>query len=351
MNFRLISKKTPDVISILSFVIFFILSCDSSESIQPLEQNKVDPFIQNKKIAKTINLGNALDAPNEGEWGVTLEAEYFQIIKSAGFSGVRLPVRWSHHTQANSPFTIDENFFKRVDWAVQNALDNDLAIVINIHHFEEIFSDPLAFKQKLLSLWEQIARHYKDYPDNIIFEMLNEPHQKLTSEIWNEFIAEGISLIRKIDNKRTLMIGPSNWNSINSLNTLEIPNDENLIITVHYYSPFEFTHQGASWVEDSDRWMGTTWDATNTQKELIDKDIAIVREWGIRNNRPIFIGEFGAYSKADFNSRFRWTEYMVQVMQKNEISWSYWEFCSGFGAWDQQTKKWNELLYALIQPN
>ena len=52
MNFRLISKKTPDVISILSFVIFFILSCDSSESIQPLEQNKVDPFIQNKKIAK-----------------------------------------------------------------------------------------------------------------------------------------------------------------------------------------------------------------------------------------------------------------------------------------------------------
>ena len=247
--------------------------------------------------------------------------------------------------------SIDENFFKRVDWAVQNALDNDLAIVINIHHFEEIFSDPLAFKQKLLSLWEQIARHFKDYPDDIIFEMLNEPHQKLTSEIWNEFIAEGISLIRKIDDERTLMIGPANWNSINSLNTLEIPNDENLIITVHYYSPFEFTHQGASWVEDSDRWMGTTWDATNTQKELIDKDIAIAKEWGIRNNRPIFIGEFGAYSKADFNSRFRWTEYMVQVMQKNEISWSYWEFCSGFGAWDQQTKKWNELLYALIQPN
>ena len=112
MNFRLISIKNPDVINILSFVIFFILSCDSTESIQSLEQNKVDPFIQNKKVAKTINLGNALDAPNEGEWGVTLEAEYFQIIKSAGFSGVRLPVRWSNHTQANSPFTIGENFFK-----------------------------------------------------------------------------------------------------------------------------------------------------------------------------------------------------------------------------------------------
>ena len=104
MNFRLISKKNSDIINILLYIVLFILSCDSTESIQPLEQKKVDPFIQNKKIAKTINLGNALDAPNEGEWGVTLEAEYFQIIKSAGFSGVRLPARWSNHTQANSPF-------------------------------------------------------------------------------------------------------------------------------------------------------------------------------------------------------------------------------------------------------
>ena len=119
MNYRLISKKNSDVINILLFIVLFILSCDSTESIRPLEQKKVDPFIQNKKIAKTINLGNALDAPNEGEWGVTLEAEYFQIIKSAGFSGVRLPIRWSNHTQANSPFTIDKNL---VDKANKNAI-------------------------------------------------------------------------------------------------------------------------------------------------------------------------------------------------------------------------------------
>ena len=62
-----------------------------------------------------------------------------------------MPIRWSNHTQANAPFSIDENF-KRVDWAVQNALDNDLAVVINIHHFEEIFSDPLAFKQTIKPL-------------------------------------------------------------------------------------------------------------------------------------------------------------------------------------------------------
>ena len=334
--------------AIISTVIFN--SC--SPDIENKKNNdiiKVDPFQQNIKIARSINLGNALDAPNEGEWGVTLNNEYFKIIKSAGFSGVRLPVRWSNHTKANSPFTIKENFFDRVDWAIQAALDNNLAIVVNIHHFEEIFSDPTSYKEKLYSMWKQIADRYKDYPDDVIFEMLNEPHKNLTSDKWNEFLSEGVSLIREIDNKRTLMIGPANWNSINSLNSLQVPDDDNIIITVHYYSPFEFTHQGANWVENSERWMGTKWEATSSQKEAIDKDIEAVKEWGDRNNRPIYIGEFGAYSRADFNSRFRWTEYMVQAMEQNQISWSYWEFCSGFGAWDQKVEKWNELLLALIQ--
>ena len=84
--------------------------------------------------------------------------------------------------------------------------------------------------------------------------------------------------------------------------------------------------------------MGTKWEATSSQKEAIDKDIEAVKEWGDRNNRPMYIGEFGAYSRADFNSRFRWTEYMVQAMEQNQISWSYWEFCSGFGAWDQKVE-------------
>ena len=97
--------------------------------------------------------------------------------------------------------------------------------------------------------------------------MLNEPHKNLTSDKWNEFLSEGISLIREIDNKRTLMIGPANWNSINSLNSLQISDDDNIIITVHYYSPFEFTHQGANWVENSERWMGTKWEATSSQKK------------------------------------------------------------------------------------
>ena len=60
---------------------------------------------------------------------------------------------------------------------------------------------------------------------------------------------------------------------------------------MHYYSPFEFTHQGANWVI-SERWMGTKFEIKlpilcSSQKEAIDKDIEAVKEWGDRNNRPV----------------------------------------------------------------
>src|SRR4051812_1424479 len=72
----------------------------------------------NRKIGRGINLGNALEAPKEGEWGLTLEEGYFEAIKKAGFDSVRIPIRWSAHAKAESPYTIDPRFFERIDWAV-----------------------------------------------------------------------------------------------------------------------------------------------------------------------------------------------------------------------------------------
>jgi len=85
------------------------------------------------KLGRGINLGNALEAPKEGEWGVQLKAEYFPAIKKAGFATVRLPVRWSAHAQKEAPYTIDAKFAERVDWAVDQALANGLNIIVNVH--------------------------------------------------------------------------------------------------------------------------------------------------------------------------------------------------------------------------
>jgi len=307
-------------------------------------------FEQNRKLGRGVNLGNALEAPQEGEWGLSLREEYFERIAEAGFNSVRVPIRWSSHASADSPYTIDPVFFERIDWVIDQALKNDLTVVINIHHYEEINEEPRPHKERFLSIWQQIAERYQDQPETVYFELLNEPTGTLGATVWNEYAAQAIEVIRKTNPDRTIIIGPGNWNAMDALYGLILPDDDrNLIVTVHYYSPFQFTHQGAEWVDDSDPWLGTTWDGTLEEKQLIERNFDAAVKWADQNRRPLFLGEFGAYSKADMESRVRWTEFIARTAEQKGMSWAYWEFGSGFGVFDPENEEWREsLLQALI---
>ena len=206
-----------------------------------------DPFKMNKLLGRGVNLGNALEGPNEGEWGVMLKEEYFDIIKQVGFNSIRLPVRWSGHALTEKPYTINPNFFNRVDWAVNCALSRNLPVILNMHHYRELYTDPNTFhKERFLAMWKQIAEHYKDYPDMLLLEILNEPDDALTPQMWNEWLKDALAVIRQSNPKRTIVIGSANDSWITYLKLLELPeNDRNIIVTVHHYFPHAFTHQGA----------------------------------------------------------------------------------------------------------
>src|SRR5207245_4202226 len=90
---------------------------------------------------------------------------------------------------AEPPHTIDRPFFERVDWAIEQALSRGLAAVINAHHYDEIVQDPDKHEARLVGLWKQIAERYKDKPDRLVFEFLNEPNEKLTDERSNRLLA------------------------------------------------------------------------------------------------------------------------------------------------------------------
>ena len=308
-------------------------------------------FAQLKRLGRGVNLGNALEAPTEGEWGVTLEEGYFQLIKDAGFNSVRIPIRWNAHAGEQPPYAIDPAFFDRVDWAVAQALQRDLVAVINIHHYLEFMESPRVHTERFLALWEQIARHYQDYPDSLYFEPLNEPNGSLGVISWNSVVPQVIGVIRKTNPNRTIILGPGNWNNIYDLPALELPKeDRNLIITVHYYSPFEFTHQGAEWAAGSDAWMGTTWEATEDQATAVVRDMNAAARWGAQNVRPIYLGEFGAYSKAGIESRERWMAFVARTAEERGFAWAYWEFCAGFGVYDAAKKAWNEPIKRALLP-
>ncbi|MBN1438655.1 MAG: glycoside hydrolase family 5 protein [Anaerolineales bacterium] len=306
----------------------------------------------NDRIGRGVNFGNALEAPSEGEWGVTLREEYFQLVKDAGFDSIRLPVRWNAHAPEEPPYAIEPAFFERVDWAVENALDRGLAVILDFHHFTDYMECAACERDRLLGLWTQIAAHYQGHPADLVFEVLNEPTDAVPAPDWNAALAAALAEIRKTNPERIVIAGPVDWNGVYALERLELPEgDRRLIATFHYYNPFPFTHQGAEWVEDSDAWLGTAWTGSAAERQAVRGELRIAAEWGRAHNRPILLGEFGAYDRADMESRARWTAFVAREAEAASFSWAYWEFCAGFGVYDPAAGRWREPLLAALLPD
>jgi endoglucanase len=315
----------------------------------PLPESTSNPVFS-PNLRRGINFGNMLEAPNEGEWGLTVQEEYFDLVKEAGFDFVRLPVRWSAHAEQEYPYTIDPAFLARVDEVVNWALERDLTIIVNIHHYEEMAWDPWSHKDRFLGIWRQVAEHYKDYPSTVLFELLNEPNDQLNASLWNQYLAEALAVVRESNPTRTVVIGPVDWNAYDWLSTLDVPNDEHLIVTFHYYSPFQFTHQGAEWAgEEAQNWLGTEWGSDAEKAEIVSHFDAVA-DWAARHGDVrILLGEFGAYSRGPKDSRVRWTAFVREQAEAHGFAWAYWELASGFGAYDPSAGEWREdLLRALI---
>jgi endoglucanase len=348
------SVRSPSLFLFIIAVSLVICSCSClSVADEPNAiKSTPDPFKMNKLLGRGINLGNALEGPNEGEWGVTLQEEYFQLIKDAGFNSIRLPVRWSAHAANVPPYTIDPNFLKRVDWAIQNTLSRKMVMVFTTHYYYELYSDPNGHKERYLALWKQIAEHYKDYPDTLFFEPLNEPTDKLGVGEWNTLLKEVLVVIRKSNPNRTVVIGTANLGRIYAIKSLELPReDRNIIVTFHYYLPHRFTHQGVSWEKDSDKWLGMKWTGSEDEKRLVVKDLDLAANWAKENDRPIYLGEFGVYEKADMDSRARWTKCVAEAAVERGFSFAYWQFTSNFVIYDTEKKTWiKPILDSVIPP-
>jgi endoglucanase len=221
-------------------------------------------------------------------------------------------------------------------------------VILDLHEFHAMGENPEANKEKFLAFWQQLATHCRNASDQVLFEILNEPSAKLTPTLWNEYLREALTIIRASNPTRTVIIGPGFWNSVDHLNELALPEtDRNLIVTVHYYKPMEFTHQGAAWTGNKDK-TGVDWGA-DAERQAVKNDFAKVAAWAKEHNRPILLGEFGAYDKGPTDARVRYTDCVARTAESFGWSWSYWQFDSDFILWDMQRDAWVEpILRALI---
>jgi endoglucanase len=315
-------------------------------------QSMINPALARRVATiQGINLGNALEAPIEGSWGVTLYDEDFSIIAEGGFNTVRVPIRWNAHALQDPPFTVDEGFFARIDWVLDNAEKNGLLAIINMHHYDAIFSSPADHEERFLAIWRQIAERYADREDDRVwFEILNEPHDRLSGAVWYNLLKDAIAVVRESNSSRPIVVTGDRWGAAASLFGLRVPDDRNLVYTFHYYEPFEFTHQGASWVSGSHRWLGTTWEGTNAQRAAIERHFNSAELIANRAGYPVLVGEFGAYSAGSMPYRVLWTRCVVETARAHGFGYAYWEYRHGFGAYDRSRRNWNEALHdALIR--
>jgi endoglucanase len=329
-----------------------------------------------------MNLGNALDAPNEGDWGVVLDESDFSRIRRAGFDHVRLPVRFSAHASEAAPYSLDEHFLQRVDWAVARALASDLAVIVDFHYYDDLMSDPDADGARFVGLWKQISERYRSFPDAVCFELLNEPHGNLTAEKWNALLATALGVVRSTNPTRTVILEGIEWASAKNLrDTLRVPDDPNVVASFHMYQPILFTHQGADWMAPEFRTtgvqfpgppvapvtplaaaQGVSWvrewferynhepAATNPGGNAgVEEQLAMAAAFGEVRHLRVYMGEFGAIDKGDLASRARWTRLVRVEAEKRGFGWAYWDDGGGFKAYDRHARVWIDPLLAALR--
>jgi len=281
----------------------------------------------------------------------------FENIKSLGCDVIRLPINLHFMTNGQPEYRIDPLFFDFLDQVVTWAEDLNLFLILDNHTFDPAANTDPNIGSILEKVWLQMALHFKDRSQYILYEVLNEPHG-IADQLWNTIQLSIINKIRSVDTRHTIVVGPASWNSYNNLVNLPRYTDSNLLYTFHFYDPFLFTHQGATWVDPSmaslagvpfpylpdsmpvlpaslsDTWVGDAFrnyrnDGTVLKvKQLIDIAIRFRTE----RNVPVFCGEFGVYIPNSHNNhRVYWYEVVRKYLEEKQIAWTSWDYHGGFG--------------------
>ena len=308
---------------------------------------QIDPFVQIEKMRRGVNI-IGYDPLWQDFTKARFHERHFQLIHEAGFQTVRVNLQAFSHMDAQN--RLNPAWLKTLDWVVKNAVANDLTVILDEHDYTFCGDHGDTCRTKLLAFWQQVAEAYKDAPPSVVFEILNEPNGELTLDRWNALLKETLALIRKTNPVRNVVIGPAFWNNIHSLDKLELPEDDrHIIVTVHYYLPMTFTHQGASWSKDTAHLSGIAW-GTDAEKQRVVDDFAGVQQWSKAHNRPILLGEFGAYDKGPIESRVLYTSWLARTAESLGWAWTYWQFDSDFIVWDMAKDAWVDPIRKALIP-
>ena len=285
----------------------------------------------------------------------------FKLVRSLGFDHARLSINPEPLMANGKPDALDPEAIARLDKTVAEITATGLVVILDVHPempFVEGLGQGNDAPPKLVTFWKTFATHYaKTDPKQVYFEVLNEPHMD-DSFRWAGIQTRAVAAIRAIAPHHTIIATGNHWGGVEGLLELEPLLDNNIIYSFHDYDPMTFTHQGATWSEESLKplgkvpypsteeniapllnletteqgkkdlaWYGKQhWDAVR-----VDKEIASMAEWGARHKVPVWCGEFGVYKNfAEPEARAAWLRDMRLAFAAHHIGWSMWDYQGGF---------------------
>ncbi|MCK0127632.1 glycoside hydrolase family 5 protein [Erythrobacter sp. F6033] len=328
----------------LSFVI--ALGVAGGVNAQQTDEVEAVQTASQFQMKRCVNMGNALEAPKDASWGRLYSKEDYDRVAKAGLDTVRIPVRWSDYTGPAPDFGIDPEFMALVDQNLKWAQDAGLNVILNIHHFEEIMEDPEGQMLRYGMIWDQLSKHYAEQPENVWFEVLNEPFKNLKGTQMRRAQTVGLTLIRNHNPDRIVILGGEEWSGIRTLATNLATDDPNVVYTFHYYDPFPFTHQEATWLGDDMPKGKRGWGSKADKAELAAAvDTATAFRDAIK--RPVFLGEFGVNSPVDNKERVKWAGAVSAAMEGADIPWCLWSYGNTFALYDNERGFDQSMLKAL----
>jgi endoglucanase len=285
------------------------------------------------------------------------------LLKDGGFTSVRVPVapqfilpNWA------TPATIASNL-SRLDAGIDMFLNAGIAVTLDFHadlpYLDYFFLNPDARRQELVNTWSMLAQRYANRDPNLLFfEIMNEPDNRFTQAAWDDIAKQVLAAIRQQAPNHTVLLAPVNWSGLDALVQMAPYADTNVIYLLHYYLPFTFTHQGATWagagypllsnvpypsfLPDLNTVIAQQTDPTahsllvqyqqeDWQASRIEWDMQLAAAWARSYGVRLLVNEFGAYKPySPPDSRARWVRDIRVAMDQQQLGWAMWDYFAGF---------------------
>ena len=308
----------------------------SASSFLNLNQNQIV-----EAMGAGWNLGNQLESaiggtPCETYWGnPTITEGLIQAVRNAGFKSIRVPVSYLNKIGSGPDYTIDSAWLNRVQEVVDMCIENDLYVIINMHGdgYNSIDggwllcngSDQASIREKYQACWEQIAYKFKDYDHHLIFESMNEefdgtygtPNSTYYSNIntLNQIFVDTVRKTGGNNAKRWLMVPGWNTNieytagnygfvipSDNYLSSDIASGEKRIMISVHYYDPWDFCGAESSTYT---QWGSKASDSSKVpgycDEAYMNYAFGLLQSRFTSQGYPVVIGEYGAIDKSAYD--------------------------------------------------